>query len=586
MNRRQFIYMTGAAVGAPAILRFGRAAAQTPRVRRSLASLSLTDPFFTQYGEAIRAMHRLPETDRRSWRGQAMIHADFCPHGTDGFILWHRHYITFFERLCAALIGNPDFTLPYWDWTANNGRLPAPFAAEGNPLNIATWRDRSDYRNVRTSGTRAINARRGLLDDPARSGAFRPRQLNAIQQQREFSLFQAMLENTPHNTAHTMVGGNGGHMVDMMSPLDPIFWLHHCNVDRLAAQWQRAGGRIPANASAYSRQFVDAQGAAMSVTAAQALDFAAMGFTYDVLGEAVVASRPAETPPPPPQARQMPAQPSASAEPPREVPARQPAPTPSAEPSSNAGSPRARGQDQDFDGVIIDGPRQGSGGRPSRSDDLGIAMDDAISSRRDPSRQDPSRQDHSNHEQPTTRSMRGAGHDDHAGHAQAVPAGISVIGRSDAAQPCAINQATRIAVATEQLFNDIVAGQSRRGLRSREAGAPADDRRILARLSVRDLQGDVNRCLVNVFVNAADASPQTSSDDPRYVGSFSFFGQSHVGHDRSFVVDVTEAVRGQAADGRIGGAGGLDVQVLPVTADPSAPAEARFLVERVELISG
>jgi hypothetical protein len=28
-------------------------------------------------------------------------------------------------------------------------------------------------------------------------------------------------------------------MVDMSSPNDPVFWLHHCNIDRLWAEWQR-----------------------------------------------------------------------------------------------------------------------------------------------------------------------------------------------------------------------------------------------------------------------------------------------------------------------------------------------------------
>jgi hypothetical protein len=27
-------------------------------------------------------------------------------------------------------------------------------------------------------------------------------------------------------------------MVDMSSPNDPVFWLHHCNIDRLWAEWQ------------------------------------------------------------------------------------------------------------------------------------------------------------------------------------------------------------------------------------------------------------------------------------------------------------------------------------------------------------
>lgn len=41
-----------------------------------------------------------------------------------------------------------------------------------------------------------------------------------------------------HNAIHLLVG-NGGHMADVpYSAFDPIFWLHHTNVDRLFAIWQ------------------------------------------------------------------------------------------------------------------------------------------------------------------------------------------------------------------------------------------------------------------------------------------------------------------------------------------------------------
>jgi tyrosinase len=42
-----------------------------------------------------------------------------------------------------------------------------------------------------------------------------------------------------HNDIHGEVGGNGGHMTDLdYSAFDPVFWLHHANVDRLFAIWQ------------------------------------------------------------------------------------------------------------------------------------------------------------------------------------------------------------------------------------------------------------------------------------------------------------------------------------------------------------
>ncbi len=47
--------------------------------------------------------------------------------------------------------------------------------------------------------------------------------------------FRKNMEFSVHAEAHAWVGGS---MDSSCSPNDPIFWLHHCNIDRLWAQWQ------------------------------------------------------------------------------------------------------------------------------------------------------------------------------------------------------------------------------------------------------------------------------------------------------------------------------------------------------------
>lgn len=42
-----------------------------------------------------------------------------------------------------------------------------------------------------------------------------------------------------HNNIHAQVGGSGGQMADLsLAGFDPLFWLHHANVDRIFALWQ------------------------------------------------------------------------------------------------------------------------------------------------------------------------------------------------------------------------------------------------------------------------------------------------------------------------------------------------------------
>jgi hypothetical protein len=52
---------------------------------------------------------------------------------------------------------------------------------------------------------------------------------------------EGVLEGQPHDNVHGAMGGPGGaaFMVSFLSPVDPIFFLHHGNLDRLWDVWTR-----------------------------------------------------------------------------------------------------------------------------------------------------------------------------------------------------------------------------------------------------------------------------------------------------------------------------------------------------------
>ena len=61
----------------------------------------------------------------------------------------------------------------------------------------------------------------------------------------------SLLEGFPHNKVHNYIGGVGplnpgpyGNMTNFLSPVDPIFHLHHANLDRLWDVWTRKQERI------------------------------------------------------------------------------------------------------------------------------------------------------------------------------------------------------------------------------------------------------------------------------------------------------------------------------------------------------
>jgi tyrosinase len=282
IRRRQFVAGAAAILAAPAIsARLSPLYSQTPRVRRSVNTLSPTDPIVETYKDAVRKMHALPATDERSWRGQARIHLDHCHRQPQHFLPWHRLYTIKFEDIIRQVTGNEAFTLPYWDWTANP-QMPRIFFGSGNPLDTATWND-PDTEAERSA--RLIGANNTLASSTVN--------LSRVENQRQFAVFSNRLENGPHGGVHVAIGG---HMSAFLSPLDPIFYLHHCNVDRIWARWNTRFANPSDNAwlnERFPNMFADRQGALLpSLTARDALDTLALGYTYDDVAADRVAAGP------------------------------------------------------------------------------------------------------------------------------------------------------------------------------------------------------------------------------------------------------------------------------------------------------
>ena len=186
-------------------------------VRRRLRTGSAgVDQAIAIYKDAVSRMKALPASNPRSWAAQSAIHGtvsggfNFCQHGGDHFFSWHRAYLLYFERICQELTGEKKFGLPYWNWNQNPAMHPQ-FTNASSPL---------FHPRDNTS----------LAGDPEFSNGT----MNTIFADNNFFTFSSQIEGTPHNTAHVAIGGDmrtGG------SPLDPVFWAHHCMVDYCWAKW-------------------------------------------------------------------------------------------------------------------------------------------------------------------------------------------------------------------------------------------------------------------------------------------------------------------------------------------------------------
>ena len=147
--------------------------------------------------------------------------------GTQRFLPWHRVYLLRIEELLKAI--DPAAFVPYWDWTTTRS--------------VPTW-IRTLKPTVFVPGIGSVIVKRNA-SIPAKKN------VSAIMALTTFTSFSDTLENGPHGEVHMEVGVVNGVNQTMakitVSPADPLFWLHHAQVDRLWSQWQSANpGKNPA----------------------------------------------------------------------------------------------------------------------------------------------------------------------------------------------------------------------------------------------------------------------------------------------------------------------------------------------------
>ncbi|MBQ0825927.1 tyrosinase family protein [Streptomyces tagetis] len=207
------------------------------------------------------------------------------------FLPWHRRMLNLFEANLRFVLNDSAFALPYWDWTAD-GDSGSPFDApvwrpgcmggQGDPVSSGPFAFHANDPNtfsVHIETDAAGNPSqpdrpRGLVRDFGRSEpdgwptlptsgdmkaalTYRPSGPHPKPEDGYDTLtydvdsdgFRSRVEgwlpaSRPwmHNQVHMWVGGD---MVPMSSPNDPVFYLHHCNVDRIwEARIERYDGRV------------------------------------------------------------------------------------------------------------------------------------------------------------------------------------------------------------------------------------------------------------------------------------------------------------------------------------------------------
>ncbi|KAF3061355.1 Tyrosinase [Daldinia childiae] len=229
-------------------------------------------------------------------------HSGYCTHVSILFPPWHRPYLALYEQVLYNIVqfiasfyppelqdrfqkAADTFRIPYWDWAAvpPNGVSVLPLSVGASPIinvtgpngvqtisnplfsyvfrpfNSSTFPDFPYNTWLETKrAPRPINSANATSNNSFVAHAldvhlpsFQQRLYNLFSNYPNYTTFSNeawipgpnngtydSLESL-HDAIHTVGGGVYGHLaIIAYSGFDPLFWLHHANIDRIFTMWQ------------------------------------------------------------------------------------------------------------------------------------------------------------------------------------------------------------------------------------------------------------------------------------------------------------------------------------------------------------
>ncbi|MBY0473874.1 MAG: tyrosinase family protein [Nitrosomonas sp.] len=197
-------------------------------------------------------------------------------HRCPAFLPWHRRFIFDLELELQRVSGNSNLGIPYWNWPSGGanasmwdddllgGNGDAGGVVQTGPFRTGQW------TVINSSGLPAGPLMRafGQNGSPTLPTQTEIDQVMAVT---PYDMPSWNINSNPsfrnqvegwigpnlHNRGHVWVGGS---MLPMTSPNDPVFFMHHCMVDKIWHEWQIRfpnQGYLPANGGPFGQNLTD-----------------------------------------------------------------------------------------------------------------------------------------------------------------------------------------------------------------------------------------------------------------------------------------------------------------------------------------
>ncbi|CAE6441997.1 unnamed protein product [Rhizoctonia solani] len=218
-----------------------------PSVRREWRKLSSKQK--TAYHNAVKCVKSKASVIESGGRSKTILD-DFTyvhyelrdiVHHVAVFLPWHRWFL----EMHVVELEKCGYTgaMPYWDWTRDSGtaanflnsEMFHPTKGFGSLGITEACVEDGPYAGMQINIPEPHCLKRGFDPIFTEPKLWTKREISKIMENPDFLNFWNQTERIPHDKVHDAVGGD---LREHYSPNDPLFYLHHAQIDRMWAQWQ------------------------------------------------------------------------------------------------------------------------------------------------------------------------------------------------------------------------------------------------------------------------------------------------------------------------------------------------------------